>query len=59
MENCQYMNDDALAVPIAFMMLPANLWRSLGYDVVRLGDFHAFAVNLGAVHCIKKYLERT
>lgn len=36
-----------------------NLWRSLGYDVVRLGDFHAFAVNLGAVHCIKKYLDRT
>jgi hypothetical protein len=23
-----------------------------------LGDFHPFAQNLGAVHCIKKYLAR-
>ena len=37
----------------------AELWAGLGYDVVQLGDFHAFAVNLGAVHCIKKYLART
>ena len=36
----------------------AELWTGLGYDVVQLGDFHAFAVNLGAVHCIKKYLAR-
>lgn len=35
-----------------------ELWKGLGYDVVQLGDFHAFAVNLGAVHCIKKYLAR-
>jgi hypothetical protein len=27
--------------------------------VHRLGDFHPFAVNLGAVHCVKKYLSRS
>ena len=35
-----------------------ELWDDLGFDVVQLADFHAFAVNLGAVHCIKKYLAR-
>ena len=35
-----------------------EVWEGLGYDVVQLGDFHAFAVNLGAVHCVKKYLGR-
>ena len=32
--------------------------RALGYDVVALEDFHPFAINLGAAHCIKKYLAR-
>ena len=36
----------------------AEIWESLGYDVVALADFHAFASNLGAAHCIKKYLAR-
>ena len=36
----------------------AEIWEGLGYDVVALGDFHAFASNLGAAHCIKKYLAR-
>jgi hypothetical protein len=36
-----------------------RLWATLGYDVVYLGDFHPFAENLGAVHCIKKYLARS
>ena len=36
----------------------AEIWRGLGYDVVALGDFHPFASNLGAAHCIKKYLAR-
>jgi hypothetical protein len=36
----------------------AEIWEGLGYDVVALGDFHAFASNLGAAHCIKKYLRR-
>ena len=35
-----------------------KLWTDLGFEVHPLGDFHAFAENLGAVHCIKKYLER-
>ena len=35
-----------------------QLWQRLGFDVHRLSDFHPFAENLGAVHCIKKYLER-
>jgi hypothetical protein len=36
----------------------AEIWEGLGYDVVALGDFHPFAINLGAAHCIKKYLGR-
>ena len=34
----------------------AEIWEGLGFDVDALGDFHPFAINLGAVHCIKKYL---
>jgi hypothetical protein len=30
----------------------------LGFSVQMLGDFHPFAENLGAVHCMKKYLAR-
>ena len=37
----------------------ADIWRHLGYSVHSLGDFHPFARNLGAVHCISKYLGRT
>lgn len=36
----------------------AALWRALGFEVTLLGNFHPFAQALGAVHCIKKYLER-
>lgn len=36
-----------------------EIWQSLGFSVTLLGDFHPFAENLGAVHCIKKYLNRT
>ncbi len=36
----------------------AEIWGELGYDAVGLGDFHPFAINLGAAHCIKKYLAR-
>lgn len=39
--------------------LNAQIWRQLGYDVEMLPDFHPFAANLGAAHCIKKYLMRT
>ena len=35
-----------------------DLWESLGFTVHQLPDFHPFAENLGAVHCIKKYLAR-
>lgn len=35
-----------------------RIWADLGYRVVFLADFHPFAENLGAVHCIKKYLSR-
>jgi hypothetical protein len=34
------------------------IWEALGFQVHMLGDFHPFAENLGAVHCIKKYLGR-
>ena len=36
----------------------AEAWETLGYDVVALGDFHPFAINLGAAHCIKEYVAR-
>ena len=36
----------------------AEIWEGLGYTVVGLADFHPFAINLGAAHCIKKYLAR-
>ncbi len=36
----------------------AEIWNDLGFDVVALADFHPFARNLGAAHCIKKYLAR-
>ncbi|MBW3537713.1 MAG: hypothetical protein KY395_08135 [Actinobacteria bacterium] len=35
-----------------------QLWESLGFATHLLGDFHPFAENLGALHCIKKYLAR-
>lgn len=35
-----------------------RIWERLGFTVAMLGDFHPFAFNLGAVHCIKKYLGR-
>jgi hypothetical protein len=36
-----------------------ELWESLGFATHLLGDFHPFAENLGALHCIKKYLVRS
>jgi hypothetical protein len=38
--------------------LHKRIWTDLGYEVVMLPDFHPFAANLGAAHCIKKYLGR-
>jgi hypothetical protein len=35
-----------------------RIWEELGFQVTMLADFHPFAFNLGAVHCIKKYLAR-
>lgn len=35
-----------------------GIWEDLGFEVTLLGDFNVFAQNLGAVHCIKKYLAR-
>jgi hypothetical protein len=36
----------------------ADLWGSLGFDVVPLGDYHRFAQNLGALHCITNCYRR-
>jgi hypothetical protein len=33
-------------------------WERHGFEVHQLGDFHPFAVRLGALHCIKKYIAR-
>jgi hypothetical protein len=35
-----------------------RIWESLGFTVHQLGNFHPFALRLGALHCIKKYLAR-
>jgi hypothetical protein len=35
-----------------------RIWRDLGFTVHMLTDFHAYAHDLGAAHCIKKYLVR-
>ena len=35
-----------------------EIYEGLGFQVHALGDFHPFAENLGALHCIKKYLGR-
>jgi hypothetical protein len=35
------------------------IWEGLGFTTHMLTDFHPFAENLGAVHCIKKYLARS
>lgn len=37
----------------------ADIWSGLGYEVRQVGDFHPFAENLGALHCIAKYLGRS
>lgn len=36
-----------------------QIWQNLGFNSIQLTDFHPFAQNLGAVHCINKYLKRT
>jgi hypothetical protein len=36
-----------------------RIWEDLGFTVHQLVDFHILAQNLGAVHCIKKYLARS
>jgi len=35
-----------------------KIWTELGFNVHTLGNFHPFAQAQGALHCIKKYLER-
>lgn len=35
-----------------------QIWERLGFTVTMLSDFNPFASNLGAVHCITKYLNR-
>jgi hypothetical protein len=37
----------------------ALIWQELGFSVHLLPDCHPLAENLGAVHCIKKYLARS
>jgi hypothetical protein len=36
----------------------SQIWQGLGFDVIPLSDFHPFARNLGAAHCIAKCLSR-
>ncbi len=35
-----------------------DIWHSLDYEVRQLPNFHPFAANLGAAHCITKYINR-
>ena len=36
-----------------------RIWQELGFQVTMLADFHPFASFQGAVHCIKKYINRS
>jgi hypothetical protein len=36
-----------------------NVYNNLGFEVRMLTNFQPFAENLGALHCIKKYLKRS
>jgi len=36
----------------------AEIWQGLGFEVHLLADFHSFARNLGAAHCLAKCLSR-
>ena len=36
----------------------SEIWEELGFKVNKLPNFHPFAANLGAAHCITKYLGR-
>lgn len=36
-----------------------EIWQGLGFDVHALADFHSFARNLGAAHCVAKCLARS
>jgi hypothetical protein len=36
----------------------AEIWRSLGFRVIELADFHAFARRHGSAHCVFKVLAR-
>ncbi len=35
-----------------------EIWQGLGFETHQLGDFHPFAANLGAAHCMTKCLQR-
>jgi NAD(P)-dependent dehydrogenase (short-subunit alcohol dehydrogenase family) len=36
-----------------------EIWERLGFEVRMMGDFHPFAVNLGALRCMAKCLDRS
>ena len=36
-----------------------DIWRRLGFETRTLGDFHPFALNLGALRCMAKCLTRS
>jgi len=58
----QDLDAESLAVDAATLGLDDDemdrLWTGMGFSVVRLADFNAFASRQGVVHCIKKYLRR-
>jgi hypothetical protein len=37
----------------------SDIWEQLGFETQSLGDFHPFALNLGALRCMAKCLERS
>jgi hypothetical protein len=36
-----------------------TIWSQLGFETRMVGDFHPFAVNLGALRCVTKCLVRS
>jgi hypothetical protein len=37
----------------------AEIWQQLGFETRLLGNFHPFAMNLGAIHCMTKCVVRS
>lgn len=59
MSTCRHLLTERFAELAALDDQMEQLWKGLGFQVHRLGDFKPFAFRQGVVHCIKKCLQRS